>query len=386
MKVDRPVHANRFLISLVGGQPMPNLLANLELMPATALFLMSAQTRDVYNNLQRVLTGKGVACASHLVSPFQIKSIEEACQTILGSMPPSAEVMINLTGGTKMMSIAAFAVASKAQLPTIYLNGNQLYRFDQQCQSQLSYRLGLADCLAVHGIQILSQQNGGGAKRPMGSKIRSLGPYAGRFSRLLRTMRTHYQKNNHSIKAFEHSANPQESQAEIYVLQQFHQSGVIRNYRNQLKHSQFDLVQEPQVRSFINGSWVEHFTYLMAQRVVPDEIRINAHIQDAAGAQNEIDVLLIKDNRLVAISCKTRRQIQSRGGQYNEHLQALSALTRKIGGLFSQAFLVVSEEIKPNSGDADRARSEGIQIINPKQFPHLAQHLARAFQRMEHDE
>jgi hypothetical protein len=55
------------VVSLVGKQPMPNLIINLEYLPKEAFFLYTSDVHDVLGNLKEILKPKGIQCHSVLV-------------------------------------------------------------------------------------------------------------------------------------------------------------------------------------------------------------------------------------------------------------------------------------------------------------------------------
>ena len=74
---------------------------------------------------------------------------------------------------------------------------------------------------------------------------------------------------------------------------------------------------------------------------------------------NEIDIGMLKDNRLYIIECKTRRFTgQKNNGEGSEVLYKLDSLRDLIGGLQARAMLVSFNEIKNH----DRNRAKELHI------------------------
>lgn len=111
------------LLQLAGGQTWPNLLPILALKPATVTFLTSSDPKQDY---RRSIESIKDACYKAGVT-FEIKTIStrakdptcNECRETLHNLQPDC---INLTGGTKPMSIAAYDLAQRSKLPAFYLD------------------------------------------------------------------------------------------------------------------------------------------------------------------------------------------------------------------------------------------------------------------------
>jgi len=121
------------LISLIGEQPIPNLLPILHLRPAENVFVCSDRTQAAAHRLQRLLPA-GCCCE---LFPVDAYAIEETRQALLDRVQRAGwtpgEIAFNLTGGTKPMSLAAYLAAAHLRSPWMYLQteGKQsrLYRY-----------------------------------------------------------------------------------------------------------------------------------------------------------------------------------------------------------------------------------------------------------------
>ncbi len=121
------------LISLIGEQPVPNLLPILYLQPAKNVFVYSDRTKAAAERLRRLLPA---GCEWEPL-PVDAYAVEETRQALLDHVQRAGwtpgDITFNLTGGTKPMSLAAYLAAAHLQAPWIYLQteGKQsrLYRY-----------------------------------------------------------------------------------------------------------------------------------------------------------------------------------------------------------------------------------------------------------------
>lgn len=119
------------LVSLIGDQPIPNLLPIRHLNPDRVLLVFSIRTRAVACRLRRIISGSDDVSLDLLTDAFDFNAVYESIHERLKT---ETQVTFNLTGGTKMMALAAYAEAAERRAPFIYLNSEPgrslLSRFD----------------------------------------------------------------------------------------------------------------------------------------------------------------------------------------------------------------------------------------------------------------
>lgn len=111
------------LLQLAGGQSWPNLLPILALKPTTVTFLTSSDPRREYRDsihaIEEACHRAGVTVNLQAVSTQAKDPTTDECREILKNLSPD---VINLTGGTKPMSIAAYNLAQALEIPAFYLD------------------------------------------------------------------------------------------------------------------------------------------------------------------------------------------------------------------------------------------------------------------------
>jgi hypothetical protein len=111
------------LFQLAGGQAWPNLLPVLALQPATVTFLTSADPHQSYaksvDNLMTACQAAGVRATWKTISTQSQYPTTEECRKVIKDLQPDC---INLTGGMKPMSIAAYDLARSLDIPAFYLD------------------------------------------------------------------------------------------------------------------------------------------------------------------------------------------------------------------------------------------------------------------------
>ena len=111
------------LLQLAGNQAWPNLLPILALKPTSVTFLTSADPNDGYsrsiNAIQSACIDLGVRFSLQTLSTRAGNPTTDECRQLLKNLSPDC---INLTGGTKPMSIAAYDLARQKNIPAFYLD------------------------------------------------------------------------------------------------------------------------------------------------------------------------------------------------------------------------------------------------------------------------
>jgi hypothetical protein len=124
------------LVSLIGEQPIPNLLAARQLAATRNLLFYAEKTRQVAEKLQQLLPGASL----EPIEPFDFEAALRAFET---RCPPHS--IINLTGGTKVMAFAAYEFAHQKGLPAVYVESDQqrsrLFRLDPDYRQQAPLEL-----------------------------------------------------------------------------------------------------------------------------------------------------------------------------------------------------------------------------------------------------
>ncbi len=127
------------MISLVGEQPIPNLLAVLYAQPQHAVLVCTERTKAVSERLRSVLKERGISVEDEPVDvvdvdPYDMADIESKLKTVIRkkNWPPD-KIVFNLTGGTKPMAFAAYRLAEQLSGPFLYVQSegksSRVYRY-----------------------------------------------------------------------------------------------------------------------------------------------------------------------------------------------------------------------------------------------------------------
>lgn len=129
------------MISLIGEQPIPNLLPLRHFNPAVSLLVYSSVTKKAANRLRK-LAGDATEFLELEVDAYDVQQIQTSLLDAIAQRSANGQdLLFNITGGTKPMSLAAFLSAQKLAAPVIYLQSekkrSRLFRYEFQQGSAL---------------------------------------------------------------------------------------------------------------------------------------------------------------------------------------------------------------------------------------------------------
>jgi len=128
---------------------------------------------------------------------------------------------------------------------------------------------------------------------------------------------------------------------------------------------------------YLSGGWIEEYAYLIGMKLGVQEVLSSAQITDEANrkldVRNEIDCLMVHNNRMLLIECKTAYYSENESEQ--EMLTKLDSLGSRSGGLFGTNVLLSFRDVSANM--SNRAQSLGIKVLdsaNLKYFEPCVKH------------
>ena len=124
---------SKMLLSLIGEQPIPNLLVIRHLRAQENLLVYTSNS-NILRTARRLRTLLSGRDSLHNDLEVDAYNLESVFASLLQKLAGRQDVVINLTGGTKPMSIAAYMVAAQLNIPMIYLQSEEsrsrLYRYE----------------------------------------------------------------------------------------------------------------------------------------------------------------------------------------------------------------------------------------------------------------
>ncbi|WJW76673.1 DUF1887 family CARF protein [Thiohalobacter sp. IOR34] len=351
-------------LCLVSAQPLPNLVPLIDptLDVKRAVLAVTTDMTERADWLEAVLRPRGIR-----VERLELGDAWDYDQTqsrILEWLEREGGegIALNVTGGTKLMSIAAYESFRAYDLPIFYVHPEQdrliWMNPDDRGSIDLADRVKLEPFLQAHGaaLQLEPKRNVPEPGRLDLAEEIVLG--LDKFTRILprfNWLAVGAEKTLVS-KPLE---NDRGELAELIDL--FEAAGCLRRANGRLR---FPGEKE---RFFAAGGWLEILVFDAVRRLrkarpgIQDVAYSIPVVREQRGKRvpNELDVAFLCNNRLHIIECKTR---QFKGeGEDNDSAQALyklDTLRDLMGGLQARAMLVSYQDLEPH----DRTRAADLNI------------------------
>jgi len=121
----------------------------------------------------------------------------------------------------------------------------------------------------------------------------------------------------------------------------------------------------PDGAKYLGGAWIEEYVWLTASELGCEQVWANVEFTEAASPKddirNEMDCLILHNNRLSMIECKTSKFTNGQS-RNSDILYKLKTLEHSAGGLFGDAWLISA--LKLDEKTQNRAREYKINVID----------------------
>ena len=372
-------------VCLVSGQAAPNLLPILdsEFKPKEAIFLVSKTMKEKATFLANTFKTQNVKVnIIELTDEFNFGEMEE--QIIeLASQYEDTNIALNVTGGTKLMSIAAENAFTLIQKPIFYIDTdeNRIIFLSKNENKEWLKNLPLNSknkidiYLSAYGAKVMSSSNPN-ERENLISSISDLIKNYESYKDIVPLLNKHAAvSQSNGYKSTFTKDNPKINRihdllCHLDYLDIIEYDGETINFKNK------------EIKDFLNGGWLEDYVYQETKGISHiQDILCNADVanhkyrQDKnmysvenKGNKNEFDITFIAKNKLHIIECKTQLMDKQAREKAEDILYKLETL-KDYGGLMTKKCLVsyfeVPEQIK------NRANFLNIEIIQGKDLQRL---------------
>lgn len=333
-------------ITFVGGQLLPVFLGIKEFSPDKIHFIASEESKDGMVVLKELF--KKLKFSEFICDPFNFYAIKKRVDKIIENVDTNDEILINLTGGTKIMLLAAQSVISEKQVKGFYIN--QDYSFievpsyeKKQIESQLSVK----DFFILSGHKTFSAKSLSDFTEldfKVSNEIESFASSNKLYFKASDFVRKKYRAL--PDKGFEITAgNATIKWDSGFVEIQNNNKSVVSfksNYAREL---------------FFNASWWE---LIVASEVgkwsKAKEVMLHCELPfktDDKTLKNEIDILLNTGYKLIFVECKS-------GNIKQEDINKMKVIKQTYGGIISKSLLV--SRFMPSQSIIEKCKELDIEV------------------------
>jgi len=344
MSETTPMRKPRIHICFVSAQAAPNLLAALDpqCKPERIILLVTGKMASKADAMEKVLRKSGIETKRVAIDgEHDLARLKDAVLNVAAEHG-GEQVAFNLSGGTKLMALAAYQTVREAEpawdIFYVDIDTDELIVLtNEQTRLPLKPMVGLLDYLRAYGYdpQPASRRSEPGKDREslLEDLILNVGSLARPLGELNALAQAAEARGSLSVELPRHGG----SAGLRSLLQKLSDSNVLA-----IEHDRIEFRSESD-RTFAGGGWLEEHVHRQVSRLshalgIRDK-RANLVVLDAGGVKNELDIAFMARNRLYVIECKTARMDGANAGKANDALFKLAEISRRIGGLGTRAML-----------------------------------------------
>ncbi|MGX2950052.1 Card1-like endonuclease domain-containing protein [Ursidibacter sp. B-7004-1] len=372
-------------VCLISAQAAPNLLPILDdnFKPKEAIFLVSKKMKSNAEYLSNAFKKLNIKVTiQELTNEFNFGLMENEIFSLVEKYYEE-NIALNVTGGTKLMSIAAENAFTAAGKPIFYVDTdhNRILFISKDESKQWLPSLEMKSknkidiYLLSYGSTVLKIQK----PKEREKYLQAVEPFIRNYNNYVNLLpmlnmhatlsqsngyKSEFTKSNPKIKSIDELFFGLDYQGLIDY------DGVTVNFKNK------------EIKNFLNGGWLEDYTYfeLASISAIEDlacgvdvanpkyKLNKDGYSPENKGNKNEFDIVFMAKNKLHIIECKTQKMDKEGGIKADDILYKLETL-KDYGGLMTKKCLVsyfeVPEQVK------NRANFLNIEIIQGKDLQRL---------------
>ena len=373
-------------ICIVSAQAAANLLPALDpaLKPEKVWLVVSQKMQQQAAHLAEVLKENAIRTEHLNLSNEQDFRQTENELLELAARLDGQEVTLNITGGTKLMSVAAQSVAAASGWRMFYLDADTGHLIwlgkNEPAPQPLHEQLRLRHYLKSYGFRFSEAPKRTNPTPAQQTLTQTLVQQAASLKGAITMLNALAQEAESQRSLSVPLADWQRDSRSLDVLlRYFEQAGALT-----LNGATLRFASEAS-RDFVKGGWLEmHAIQTVHQLTGPLDIRDKAIglevVHEASGTKNELDIALMARNRLFVIECKTARidKPQGRGDRLlepkaNDALFKLAENCRRIGGLGTRGMLLSYRSL--GEPELRLARALNIEVVAGADIDRLSEKL-----------
>lgn len=330
---------SRVIVSLISEQTIPNYIFIKELYQEgdEILFISSRKMHEKEEWLLNALKIKNTKLIPNTMHLIDEEDWNNMVQSTLNILKRNNKYIVNLTGGTKYMSLAMYEVFSKFDSLFYYIPfpKNEILQLKvpstvNEKALPLKYRVGIKEYLTAYNVQYDTKQ----LNQKKDYTYIFFSWFVGNvFDEndydIIDRLRDYRNKKNVYVHELEVKDN-EEKYRSVPGLKAFLEK---INFPNSIENVLID--KEIQ---YITGGWFEEYIYLkISEHILPQDIALGVGIKNTENTnQNDLDVVFTFGNKLFVIECKTEI---SQKFIFNQTVHKATALKETLLGLPGNSFI-----------------------------------------------
>lgn len=346
----------KILINLIGGQTIPNLIAQKYIQPDKIILLFSKGSIKQRDSFKSVFSN--MTFEDKEIEPFNYNNIKAAAMDIIKNNSDD-DLILNFTGGTKIMSVASYEVFKKENLLSIYVDSenSRIYKYKNGNASEedMNIKITSEEYLKLNGhiYKIKDVNNPDESRQSYFEYLEK--NFNEDISKFLTKINDKFEENK---QAFYKNNNKTENGKNRYIWNDIEKRSCIS-----INGQDFIISGKDSIK-YITGLWFEDLVYYKKFQGTKfyDEVIRNIHIQDKFGKQDmiELDVLGLYKNNLHLFEFKS-------GKPRREAINNLRTIKEQLG-TYTKLFLISYFDLPKGDTLRDRMEDLGIKFFKYNDF------------------
>lgn len=338
-------------ITFVGGQLLPVYVGIKEFSPDKIHFIVSEESKDKVGLLKPFFLGK--LFSEKKCNPFDFTSIKTTLIEIFKKIDLSDEVQFNLTGGTKVMMLAAQSLMQEKNSNGFYINlDNTLLELPSYEIKKVKSEITVREFLEITGHTISSSRSIADFSNDDFKSVSAIENFSLSYNKLF------FQINSKIRKAYD-KLNKIPTSGQLEINKDYKLNWIGNKVSVTFQKREILNISSPNVRNlFFNAGWWE---LVVAKEISKwskaKELFIQCELPfktDVNTTKNEIDILVNIGGKLIFIECKS-------GMVKQEDINKIRIIKDTYGGIISKSLLVC--RYMPSTTIVEKCKELNIEIF-----------------------
>ena len=269
--------------------------------------------------------------------------------------------MVNVTCGTKLQSLVLYEMAMALEMPVYYMNPDDSvsWLWPKNMQAlQLEDRIKLPAFLKAHGWEVQTTESPASDKH-LREMLDDLICNLERYKKAIPKLNGIALQAKSNLMAELEDIHQEKALSEL--LENLEARGLLQRRNNKV------YFKDEESRFFANGGWLEEYVYHQIRQLssklpeIQDNLTGTYLTHFDSKVANEIDNLILANNHLYVIECKTKKFKPDSQVSATDSIYKLETLMHQLGGSLARAMLVTVYPV--SKADRARAKHYGIEVV-----------------------
>lgn len=304
----------KVMVSLLGGRPVPNMLATLHLKPDYLYVVVSEDSLGTGGNYEKLVN----ALPNHLrpsqpcsVKPYVLTETIKRCEAI-ANQHQSDQIIVVSASEPKTMGFGAYDVVKNLRtqgrnVDMCYLSREGLVWVFRDTKNVEPVRIGLQDYFAGYGWNVTLKTE---ADKRFQDLVSLLIRHLPTSHRLLCTLRSNDRGKGKRTIICKTRLNDEE----FSILQEIEQLQIVNNVQRTDIETRWTINGDEDAKFLLTGDWLEFYVYQIASQLSTAQgaslfDECGWGVEDTSG-KGEIDFAGIFGGQMIIVSCKTEDSIK----------------------------------------------------------------------------